>query len=153
MDKNDGTTQINNLLLFMGSPVKNLLDICQKKKGDWNFYNKLIEVFDNYYIKNRNLIYENEKFNQRQQLEVEIAQEYIDSVTKEDDMLRNFGVKKLAKICKYGSLEELIRDGLVVGVTEEMRRELKKIYYGSSLFYSFSTSRRILYAVMADVKQ
>lgn len=56
-------------------------------------------------MKNGNLIYERAKCNQRHQLEVEEAQEYIDTVIK------------LAKTCNYGSLEEgLIQDRLVVGV-------------------------------------
>lgn len=51
----------------MGSSVNNLLDIFQKKNEDWNYYNELIEAFNNCQIKKMNLINERAKFNQIRQ--------------------------------------------------------------------------------------
>ena len=70
-------------------------------------YSKVVEKFDAYFDIRKNVIFERARFNKRNQLEGETAEEYITAL---------YG---LVESCEYGTMkEELLRDRIVVGILD-----------------------------------
>ena len=68
-------------------------------------YSAVLKKFDDFFLIRKNIIFERARFNRRDQLDGETADEYISA-------LHNLG-----EGCEYGILKsELIRDRLVVGI-------------------------------------
>ena len=68
-------------------------------------YSKVIEKLDAHFKVRRNVIFERARFNKRDQLESESAEEYITALYS------------LVETCDYGTMkDEMLRDRLVVGV-------------------------------------
>eukprot|EP00731_Ephydatia_muelleri_P034495 Em0062g18a len=96
----------------VASGLANEDDAKQERQGKlWAFVKKL----DDYFGVRRNVIFERARFNRRDQLEGETADEYIATLFS------------LAENCEYGGLkDELIRDRLVVGIRDEtLSRQLQ----------------------------
>lgn len=68
---------------------------------------KVLEKFDRHFDVRKNVIFERARFNKRNQLDGETAEEYITAL---------YG---LVESCEYGALkEEMLRDRLVVGIRD-----------------------------------
>lgn len=116
------TVQINNLLLHMGPQVSRLLITLQTTEDELKKYSEVKTLFDTYFIKKKNIIYERAKFNVRTQMEGETAKEYIANIIA------------LSKTCNYGGLtDELIRDRLVVGIRDPKLSETLQLDENLSL--------------------
>lgn len=112
MELQPAIAQINNLLLFMGTHVNVTLDAMKKRESDFETYEEAKAAFDEYYKKKINIIYERAKFNQRTQRTDEAANDYIATL------------QSMAKKLSYGGLlDELVRDRLVVGITDSKLSE------------------------------
>ena len=83
---------------------------------DRNKCNKVVEKFNKYFKVRHNVIFKRVRFNQRNQQPEELAEDY------------NTVLNQLAQGCKYGGMtDELIRDQLVVGISEESLLERLQI--------------------------
>ena len=70
-------------------------------------YSTVIEKFQQYFVKRKNVIYERTKFNQR----IQKLDETVDSFVTE--------LYRLARTCNYGNLtNEMIRDRIVTGIRD-----------------------------------
>ena len=76
-------------------------------EADRKKYDSVVEKFDSFFNVRRNVIYERARFNRRDQLEGESAEQYITCLYS------------LIETCEYGTFkEEMLRDRLVVGIRD-----------------------------------
>ena len=101
LDKKPEKSQISTLIYAMGDRADDILRLSDDDKK----YSVVVDKFENYFVRKRNVIYERAKLNRRRQEEGETVDEFITSLYA------------LAKHCNYGSLhDEMIRDRVVVGL-------------------------------------
>ena len=90
----------------MGDEAEDLLSSFHLTAEQARSYDTVVEKFDAYFVRRRNLIFERAKFNRRCQQEGEPVDDYI------------MDLYRLAEHCSYGTLhDELIRDRIVVGLS------------------------------------
>ena len=78
---------------------------------EWKELDTVIRKFDAFFEVRKNMIFERARFNQRNQLQGDSAEQYI------------VQLYELAENCEYGPLkEEIIRDQLVVGLETDNYR-------------------------------
>ena len=110
--KKEQVSQIHTLIYTMGDEAEFRLTEEQRKN-----YTTVVEKFDSYSVKRRNLIFERAKFNRRRQEEGEPVNDFI------------MDLYRLAERCSYGTLhDELIHDRIVVGLrsaalSEKLQRD------------------------------
>ena len=111
----DDAKQVSTLLYCLGEGAEDTLSSTNISKKDRESYGAVVKKLDDYFGVRRNIIFERARFNRRDQLEGETADEYIATL---------FG---LAENCEYGGLkDELVRDRLVVGIRDEtLSRQLQ----------------------------
>ena len=91
----------------MGDEADDILKLFHLSESDSKKYKTVKEKFDEYFIRQRNVIYERAKFNQRKQEPQESVDGFITSL------------HYLAEHCSYGELcNEMIRDRIVVGLRD-----------------------------------
>ena len=91
----------------MGEQSEAILKTTKPSEDDLKDYDKILGKFNEYYAVRKNVIYERAQFNRRNQLPGETADQYI------------MALHTLAVNCDYRDMEEdLIRDGLVVGIRD-----------------------------------
>ena len=91
----------------MGEEAKDILQSFRLTEDEWKSYTKVSDKFQSFFMKRRNIVYEQRKFNLRYQEEGESAASFISYVYA------------LAEHCGYGGLhDELIRGRLVVGICD-----------------------------------
>ena len=79
-------------------------------------YNKVVEVFDEYFTVRKNIIFERARFDKKYQLPNESAKQFISEI------------HQLGENCEFGPMkEELIRDCLVVGICDHALSECLQI--------------------------
>ena len=99
------TSQIHTLIYTMGDEAEDVLTSFRLTEEQGKSYTTVVEKFDGYFVKRRNLIFERAKFNWRRQEEGEPVNDFI------------MDLYRLAEHCNYGTLhDELIRDRIVVGL-------------------------------------
>ena len=99
------TSQIHTLIYTMGDEAEDVLTSFRLTEEQGKSYTTVVEKFDGYFVKRRNLIFERVKFNRRRQEEGEPVNDFI------------MDLYRLAEHCNYGTLhDELIRDRIVVGL-------------------------------------
>ena len=101
----DQASQIHTLIYTMGDEAEDLLSSFHLTAEQARSYDTVVEKFDAYFVRRRNLIFERAKFNRRCQQEGEPVDDFI------------MDLYRLAEHCSYGTLhDELIRDRIVVGL-------------------------------------
>ena len=96
--------QVNRMIYSMGSDADDILSSFRLTVEDKKVYDTVVQSFEQYFIKKRNVIYERAKFNRREQHEGE----QVDTVIT--------ALNTLSEHCVYGDLcNEMIRDKIVVG--------------------------------------
>ena len=99
--------QISTLLYCLGEDAESVLTSTNATEEDRKDYDKVLKLFDDFFQVRRNIIFERARFNRRNQLPDESAEQYI------------MALYALAANCNYGALEhEMIRDRLVVGIRD-----------------------------------
>eukprot|EP00731_Ephydatia_muelleri_P036384 Em0245g3a len=111
----DDAKQVSTLLYCLGEGAEDTLSSTNISRKDRESYGAFVKKLDDYFGVRRNVIFERARFNRRDQLEGETADEYIATLFS------------LAENCEYGGLkDELIRDRLVVGIRDEtLSRQLQ----------------------------
>ena len=104
LDAKDDEAQVNTLVYSMGDDADDILRSFQLSADDCKKYDIVKSKFDRYFVKDRNVIYECAKFNQRRQEE---GEPFVTAL---------YG---LSEHCGYGELhDEMIRDRIVVGIRD-----------------------------------
>lgn len=105
LDGESQARQISTLMYCLGEEAESVLDSTSPTTEEKTSYAEVLKKFDGYFKVRKNVIYEQAKFNRRNQLPGESAEEYI------------MQLYQLAETCDYGDLTpEMIRDRLVVGI-------------------------------------
>ena len=103
--------QVNTLLYCLGEEAEAVLSSTNITEEERAVYTTVVSKFDAFFQVGRNVIFERARFNRRNQLGGETAEQYI------------MELYKLAKSCNYGEMkgemkDEMIRDRLVVGIRD-----------------------------------
>ena len=103
---------MSTLLYCLGEEAESVLTLTNATVEDRANYNQVIGKLDVFFNVCRNVIFKRARFNCRNQLQGETAEEYI------------MALYKLAMNCDYGALEsEMIHDQLVVGIRDTSSSE------------------------------
>ena len=93
--------QVSALLYCMGEPADNVLTSTKISTEDRQKYASVVGKFDDYFKVRRNVILERARFNRRNQLPGESAEQYITTLYS------------LVSTCEYeGLMDQLLRDRL-----------------------------------------
>ena len=113
LDKEEDARCISTLLYCLGEEADDVLSSTNISEEDGKKYDKVVEKFDEHFQVRKNVIYERARFNKRDQLEGETAEEYITALYA------------LVKTCDYKAelQDEMIRDRLVVGIRDKALSE------------------------------
>ena len=107
LDKEEDARKISTLLYCLGEESEDVLTSTNITEADRKKYDAVVEKFDSFFNVRRNVIYERARFNRRDQLEGESAEQYITCLYS------------LIETCEYGTFkEEMLRDRLVVGIRD-----------------------------------
>ena len=105
--KEDEVQHVSALLYCMEEPADNVLTSTKISTKDRQKYASVVGKFDDYFKVCRNVILERARFNRRNQLPGESAEQYITTLYS------------LVSTCEYGGLtDQLLRDRLVVGIRD-----------------------------------
>ena len=103
----DALKQVNTLLYCLGEEAEGVLTSTNATADERKVYDTVVGKFDAFFKVRRNVIFERARFNRRNQLDGETAEQYI------------MELYRLAESCDYGDLkDEMIRDRLVVGIRD-----------------------------------
>ena len=103
----DSIKQVNTLLYCLGEEAEGVLTSTNVTPEERRVYDTVLDKLDGFFKVRRNVIFERARFNRRNQLEGETAEQYI------------MELYRLAESCNYGDLkDEMIRDRLVVGIRD-----------------------------------
>ena len=103
----DASKQISTLLYCIGEEAEAVLISTNITEDEKKVYDTVIAKLDAFFKVWRNIIFEQARFNRRNQLEGESAEQYI------------MELYKLAESWNYGDMKtEMIRDRLVVGIRD-----------------------------------
>ena len=107
LDKEEDARKISTLLYCLGEESDDVLTSTNITEADRKKYDAVVGKFDSFFNVRRNVIYERARFNRRDQLEGENAEQYITCLYS------------LIETCEYGAFkEEMLRDRLVVGIRD-----------------------------------
>ena len=107
LDKEEDARKTSTLLYCLGEESEDVLTSTNITEADRKKYDVVVEKFDSFFNVRRNVIYERARFNRRDQLEGESAEQYITCLYS------------LIETCEYGTFkEEMLRDRLVVGIRD-----------------------------------
>ena len=112
LDKEEEARRISTLLYCLGEEADDVLGSTNISSEKRKQYDKVVEKFDEHFRVRKNVIYERARFNKRNQLKGETAEEYITALYS------------LVKTCEYKELQdEMLRDRLVVGIRDKAMSE------------------------------
>eukprot|EP00731_Ephydatia_muelleri_P028828 Em0020g472a len=107
LSEEDNQRQVCTLLYCLGEGAEDVLSSTNISGDERKAYSAVLKKFDDFFQIRKNIIFERARFNRRDQLDGETADEYISAL------------HNLAESCEYGTLKsELIRDRLVVGIRD-----------------------------------
>ena len=107
LQRQNPVQQVSTLLYCLGEEADAVLSSTNATEDERKVYATVIEKFDAFFKVRRNVIFERARFNRRNQLDGETAEQYI------------MELYRLAESCDYGDLkDEMIRDRLVVGIRD-----------------------------------
>ena len=99
--------QVSTLLYCLGDEAEDTLLSTSITEEERKKYDEVLSKFDTFFKVRKNVIFERARFNRRNQLESESAEQFITVLYS------------LAENCEYGTLkDEMIRDRLVVGIRD-----------------------------------
>ena len=99
--------QVSTLMYCLGEEAEAVLSSTNIKEKERMVYATDLYKLESFFQVRRNVIFERARFNRRNQLEGETAEQYI------------MELYRMSERCNYGSLtEELMRDSLVVGIRD-----------------------------------
>ena len=105
LEKESDTRRVSTLLYCLGEDAEDVLASTNIADEDRKKYDKVVSAFEVHFKIRRNVIVERARFNKRNQMEGESAEEYITVL---------YG---LIETCEFGALkEQLLKDRLVVGI-------------------------------------
>ena len=108
----DAVKQISTFLYCLGEEAEAVLTSTNATEDDRKDYDLVLAKFDGFFQVRKNVIYERARFNRRNQLSGETAEEYI------------MVLYNLAENCDYGAMKtEMIRDRLLVGIRDHALSE------------------------------
>ena len=111
MDKSD-ETQVNTLVYSMGDEADDVMRSFKFDEGEVEDFETVKGKFEAFFVKRRNVIYERARFNLRKQEEGETVAAFFNDLYV------------LVEHCGFGDLQdEMIRDGLVVGLRDSKLSE------------------------------
>lgn len=120
--------QINTLVYLMGDQAEDILASFKLPEADSKKYDVVVKRFQDHFVIKKNIIYERARFNSRVQTPGEPVVTFIEDL------------HRLAEKCEYGDLkEDLIRDRLVVGVSD--RRLSEKLQLEANLTLLIATTK------------
>ena len=103
----DEERQVSTLLYCLGEEADDVLSSTNISTEERAKYGDVMAKFDEYFKVRKNVIFERARFNRRNQVPDETAEEYITALFR------------LIDSCNYGNLkEEMLRDRLVVGIRD-----------------------------------
>ena len=104
--------QASTLLYCLGVDAEDVLTTTRISDDKRKKYARVVEKLDEFFRVRHNVIFERARFNKRNQLPGELAENYITVL------------HQLAESCEYGNIkDEMIRDRLVVGIRDESLSE------------------------------
>ena len=107
LQRQNPVQQVSTLLYCLGEEADAVLSSTNATEDERKVYATVIDKFDAFFKVRRNVIFERARFNRRNQLDGETAEQYI------------MELYRLAESCDYGDLkDEMIRDRLVVGIRD-----------------------------------
>ena len=107
LSEEDNQRQVSTLLYCLGEGAEDVLSPTNISVDERKAYSAVLKKFDDFFLIRKNIIFERARFNRRDQLDGETADENISALYN------------LAEGCEYGTLKsELIRDQLVVGIRD-----------------------------------
>ena len=99
--------QVNTLIYSMGDQAEDILLSFRLSEEEAKKYSTIVENFQQYFVKRKNVIYERSKFNQR----IQKLDETVDSFVTD--------LYRLARTCNYDDLtNEMIRDRIMAGIRD-----------------------------------
>lgn len=131
LHREEGEVQRDTLLYCMGTESEKVLRALTfgDNESDTDF-DCLVKKFEDYFIPQRNIIFERAKFQDRRQIEGETVEEFYRSL------------KDLGKYCKYNDEDEIIRDRFVVGLTDQKLKEKLQLVHDLTLTKALETARQ-----------
>ena len=132
LDKEEDARRISTLLYCLGEEADDVLNSTNISAEDAKKYDKVIGKFDEYFQVRKNVIYERARFNRRDQLEGESAEEYITALYA------------LVRTCDYKAdqQDEMLRDRLVVGIRDKAVSDKLQLEAGLTLESAKKTIRQ-----------
>ena len=108
LSKEDAEKQVSTLLYCLGEESEAVLFSTNVTEDERKVYTTVVQKLDDFFKVRKNVIYECARFNRRNQLQGETAEQYI------------MVLYKLVENCEYGTMkDEMIRDQLVVGIQDD----------------------------------
>ena len=105
LNEEEDNAQLNMLLYCMGDRADDILQSFKYAEGEREDYATVKKKLDDYFIPQRNVIYERALFNSRKQEPGEPVEEFITAL------------HTLVEYCDYGDLrDQMVRDRIVVGL-------------------------------------
>ena len=105
-------SQVNTLVYSMGPKADDIFQSFGLSTENAKKYDVVKKKFDDHFVKRRNVIFEQAKFNSRKQEDGESVESFITDVYS------------LAEHCGYGTLhDEMVRDRIVVGILDNTLSE------------------------------
>ena len=105
LNEEEDNAQLNMLLYCMGDRADDILQSFKYAEGEREDYATVKKKLDDYFIPQRNVIYERALFNSRKQEPGEPVEEFITAL------------HTLVEYCNYGDLrDQMVRDRIVVGI-------------------------------------
>ena len=112
LSKDTEPRQVSTLLYCLGEEAEDVLTSTNISEEDKTKYDKVLEKLNGFFNIRKNVILERAKFNRRNQLPGESAEQYITALYHQ------------VEHCQYGELaQEMIRDRLVVGISDKALSE------------------------------
>ena len=104
----DEEKQLNTLLYCLGEEAGDVFAVSGATDKTKKKYTEAVDTFEKFFGVRKNLIFERARFNSRDQMEGESAEQYL------------LVLHALARNCDYGQLrDELIRDRIVIGILDK----------------------------------
>ena len=112
LDKESAEIQISTLIYAIGKEAENIFDsFTWENEDDKKDFDKVLKMYDNYFVPRKNVIHERARFHQRGQNQGETIEMFVRSLYE------------IADACDFKCKEEQIRDRLVIGILD---RELSE---------------------------
>lgn len=122
--------QINTLLYAMGRESEDVLAALKLTDEQSKSYDAIAAAFEKHFVPRTNVIYERAKFNQRRQEAHETVENFVADL------------HRMAERCQFGTLrEEMIRDRLVVGLSDRLLSEKLQLNPDLTLDIAVTTAR------------